>query len=152
MKLPYGEGTWFAVPLPQRGFGVGIVARTTSNGKVILCYFFGPCRSSVPTVAELDRLKPSEALWIARVGDLSLVSRDWPIIGQLTSWNRGEWPMPPFIRRDPISHKAWRVHYSDGDPLSIEYEEPEAYENTALNKDSVSGSGAVELVLGELLA
>jgi hypothetical protein len=56
------------------------------------------------------------------------------------------------IRRDPVSHKAWRVHYSDEDPLSIDYEEPEAYENTALSKDSVSGSGAVELVLGELLA
>lgn len=150
MKLPYSEGTWFAVPLRQGGFAVGVVARATAEGKVILCYFFGPSRTSVPALPDVERFGPSDAVRVLRVGDLSLLQGEWPIIGNTASWKRLEWEIPPFVRRDDLSRKAWRVQYSDADPNSIEHEEPEQYEST-LERDAVLGAGAVELVLTKLL-
>lgn len=150
MRLPYREGTWFSIPLRRGGLAVGVVARTTSKGKVILCYFFGPRRAAVPTSAELERLKPTDAVRVVLVGDLSLIRGTWPIIGQTTSWKRLDWPMPEFVRRNPLSHKAWRVYRSDTDPSFIEKEEPEAYESP-LESDALYGAGAAELLLTNLL-
>ena len=150
MKLPYREGTWFGVPLRQGGFAVGVVARTTNQGKIILCYFFGPRRIAVPAFAEVEGLKPSDAIRVVRVGDLSLIRGEWPIIGQVGKWKRLEWPMPSFIRRDALSCKAWRVQYSDTDPNSIDHQEPTQYESE-LETDSVFGASAAELVLTKIL-
>src|SRR3989442_15412111 len=112
MKLPFREGTWFAVPLRRGGFAIGVVARATSIGKVILCYFFGPPRTTLPKIAEVEDLRAGNAIRAWRVGDLSLAKGDWPIIGRSECWNRSEWPTPIFIRRDPLRPKAWRVIYS----------------------------------------
>ena len=150
MKLPYREGTWFGVPLRQGGFAVGLVARATAKGKVILCYFFGSRHTTVPALPEVERLKPSDAIRIIRVGDLGLIRGEWPIIGQANSWERSHWPMPPFARLDPLSRKAWRVYHSDSDPNLIDREEPEQYEST-LEDDGLFGAGAAELVLTKLL-
>lgn len=150
MKVPYSEGTLFAVPLRQGGFAVGVVARASIKGKVILSYFFGPHRTSVPSLAEVEKLKPSEAVRVLQVGDLSLLNGTWPIIGRGASWERSEWPMPVFVRKDPLSRKAWRVHYSDKDPNRIELEEPEPYES-ALECDALFGAGAAEVELTRLL-
>jgi hypothetical protein len=151
MKLPYREGTWFAVPLRQGGFAVGLVARATAKGKVVLCYFFGPRHRAVPLLGELGPLKPSDAIRVVRVGDLSLIRGEWPIIGQTALWKRSDWPMPPFVRRSELSGKAWRVHHSDTDPNLIDREEPEPYDST-LETDALFGAGAAELVLTKLLA
>ncbi|MCC6677040.1 MAG: immunity 26/phosphotriesterase HocA family protein [Phycisphaerales bacterium] len=150
MKLSYREGTWFAVPLRQGGFAVGVVARATTEGEVILCYFFGPRRTAVPALDEVERLNPNDAIQVVRVGDLSLIRGEWPIIGKTALWQRSDWPMPSFVRRDDLSRKAWRVQYSDVNPNSIDHEEREQYEST-LNCDAVLGSGAAELVLTKLL-
>lgn len=150
MKLPYREGTWFCVPLQQGGFAVGLVARATAKGKVILCYFFGPLRTAVPVLAEVEQLKPSDAMRVFRVGDLGLIRGEWPIIGQITSWKRSDWPMPPFVRRDPLSRKAWRVYHSDTDPNLIDREESEPYEST-LEVEGLSGSAAAEIKLTKAL-
>ena len=150
MKLPYCEGTWFAVPLRHGGFAVGVVARATIKGKVILCYFYGQRRAVVPALGEVERLKPNDAIRVIRVGDLGLICGEWPIIGQAASWKRSDWPMPVFVRRSPLSRKAWRVYHSDSDPNLIDREEPEPYEST-LEDDGVFGAGAAELVLTKAL-
>ncbi len=151
MKLPYREGTWFAVPLRTGGYAVGLVSRATINGKVIFCYFFGPRRTSVPTLSDVENFKAISAVKLARVGDLALIRREWPIVGHSTLWKRSDWPMPPFVRRSELSGKAWRVHHSNSDPTAIDREEPEPYEST-LERDSVFGAGAMELVLTNLLS
>ena len=109
MKLPYKEGTLFAVPLRHGGYAIGLVTRTSPQGKILLTYFFGPARKMVPEADELQNLRPQDALRVARVGDLSLIDKTWPIIGQLQSWKREEWAMLPFARREDITKKAWRV-------------------------------------------
>jgi hypothetical protein len=151
MKRTYREGTWFAIPLRKGGFGVGVVARATTKGKVILCYFFGPRRTCIPGLSEVERLRPQNAIRTLRVGDLSLMRGTWPIIGQSESWKRSDWPMPVFIRRDQVLQKAWRVYYADTDPSSVIREEPEPCEANSLPRASLFGAGAAEIELTELL-
>ena len=150
MRINYCEGTIFAVPLRRSGFAVGVVARASSTGKVVICYFFGPRRTSIPLLSELATLNPSNSIRVLQVGDLSLVNGEWPIIGQLGPFNRCEWPMPSFVRKDELSHKAWRVQYSDKDPNKIEREDPVSFESK-LQRDALHGAGAAELVLTGLL-
>lgn len=150
-KLPYSEGTLFAVPLECGGYGVGLITRMTSRARVLLCYFFGPFRVSVPDLADLSSLHPEDAVESLMIGDLSLYRNEWPIIGKLPTWNRSEWPVPIFVRRDKLSEKAWLVYYSDEDPNAIEKEEPAPYPSAQYPTDCMYGSGAVEVVLAKLL-
>ncbi len=152
MKLPYKEGSLFAVPLRRGGYAVGLIARTSPRGKTVLAYLFGPARKMVPEADELQNLRPQDALRVARVGDLSLIDETWPIIGQLQSWKHEEWAMPPFARRDDITKKAWRVQYSDTDANQVESEQQMAYSQaTEFERDAVLGAGAAEIVITKLL-
>ena len=152
MKLPYKEGTLFAVPLRRGGYAVGVVARTSTPKGIVLTYFFGPAREEVPAEEELYNLRPQNALQVVRVGDLSLINTTWPIVGQLKAWKREEWAMPSFVRRDDIMKKAWRVQYSDTDANLLAFEEPMSYtQGTEFERDAVLGAGAAEIRLTKLL-
>jgi hypothetical protein len=149
MKLPYRDGTWFAVPLRGSGFAVGIVARFDKKGRV-LGYFFGPRRQVVPRFQEVETLKADSAILVLRFADLGLIEGEWPIIGQAQSWNRLDWPLPVFIRREPPPRlRNWLVYYSDDLELIDETLEPS--ERPDLPPDSFSYSGAVEIKLTVLL-
>src|SRR5829696_9606591 len=95
MTLPYEEGDWFAVPLRDYGYGVGIVARMDGKGGV-LGYFFEPRRIEVPVLDDLDALCAADAFLVRRFGDLSLIRREWPVIGRAPEWDRPLWPIPAF--------------------------------------------------------
>jgi hypothetical protein len=151
MKLPYREGTWFAVPLHNGCFAAGLVARATNRGRSILCYFFGPYQA-IPPLNELSSLSARDSLLAVMVGDLALMEGKWPVIGRMPSWKRGEWMMPLFIRREPISEKVWLVHRSDSDPSKVVREELLADPPPDnLRHDSLYGSGAAEKILAKLL-
>lgn len=151
MKVNYSEGTWFAVPLRNGGFGVGVVARATRAGGVILVYLFGPRRKTVPSVSEVAALHPSSAAKVWRVGDLNLINGTWPIIGEARGWQRSLWAMPRFVRADELSRRAWSVQYADDDPNRVAFEEPIPFGKSDLDRDSVLGAGAAEIVLTKLL-
>lgn len=150
MSQPYQEGSLFAIPLRDSGFAVGVVARASAAGKVILCYFFGPCRTEIPDEATIASVRPAEAVLVVRVGDLSLQNGTWPIVGRIAPWRRSEWPFPAFIRREGLSLNAWKVQYSDEDPTRVLREIPVPFD-TNLERDAVYGAGAAELVLTRLL-
>jgi hypothetical protein len=150
-KLPYKEGTWFAVPLLQGGYAIGRVARLAPEGKILLAYLFGPKHDTVATVDELDDLEPPDALKVIQISDLGLIDGSWPVIGDSPRWQREEWPMPAFIRRNELSKTAWRVNYSDDDPNTVVSEESIPYETTGLEAAGFYGSGAVEYVLSKVL-
>jgi hypothetical protein len=135
----------------DEGFAVGRVARANPKHGVILCYFFGPKHHAIPTIAQMDHLPPEKAIRVLRIGDLSLVQGEWPLIGGPNVWLRSAWKIPEFLRRDEISGKAWRVRYSDADPNVIVDEQPESPRNNTLERDCVLGAGAVEAVLSKLL-
>ncbi len=150
-KLNYSEGDWFAVPLRDGGFAVGIVARMDGRGGVV-GYFFGPRRSDVPTVEEVDELGPDEAAMVRQFGDLRLLEQQWPLIGRSPRWDRDRWPIPAFGRIEELSGRAWRVEYADDDLNRPIRETPVSQaEAEALPRDGALGAGAVELVLTSLL-
>lgn len=151
MKLPYSEGSVFAVPLRSGGFGIGVVARVAADDSGgVLGYFFGPKYGTVPTLEAVSFLSPRQALRAVRFGDPFLVNGKWPVIGSVKNWNRDAWPMPDFVRRDELTKQAWRVRYSEDNLTQALSETPEPYDS-ALERDAVFGAGAVELMLTRLL-
>lgn len=151
-RLPYNDGDWIAVPLREgRGFAVGIVARHDGRGGVI-GYFFGTRFHDEPSLDDVAELRPSDALRVMRFGDLGLVKKRWPVLGKAKEWNPEDWPIPAFGRREPTG-RAFRVIYSADDLRGPVREEPISDEECdRLPRDALSGAGAVELVLTELLA
>lgn len=151
MKVEYTSGTWFAVPLRDDGFAVGLVARATPEGPAILAYFFGPRLESIPSLVEVSELKATSAVKIARVSDLHLIDGRWPTIGQSVGFRKNEWPFPKFVRSDEITRRAWVVEYADDDPGRVVTEVPVAFGASTLDRDAAFGAGAIELALTKLL-
>ena len=146
------EGDWFAVPLRNGGWGVGVVARANPKG-VLFGYFFRPRRTSVPDVVDLGGLTTSDAELVGRFGHLGLRDGTWPLLGRLGQWDREAWPMPPFVRYEELTGRSFRVVYDDDDPDKVLREElvpPGTAEQGP--KDGLMGAGFVEKVLTSLLA
>jgi len=148
-KLPYCQGSWFAVPLEGGGFGLGVVARVAPRGGIILAYFLGPKREAIPKLAQVAELKARDAVLAIRVSDLGLIRRTWPIIGQARSWQQAEWPMPVFVRHE--GSKAWLVYYADDNPNRRVAEEPAPLQINDVGRDSLYGFGAAEVVMTKVL-
>lgn len=149
--LPYREGSWFAVPLRQGGYAVGVVARMAPRGRIVLAYLFGPKHDTVPSLADVAPLQSKDAIKRLRIGDLGLMNGEWPVLGELPDWDRQTWSMPSFVRRDDLSKRAWRSIYSDSDPSKLEQEDPVPYESSGLEESALRGYGSVELVMTKLL-
>jgi hypothetical protein len=111
-KREYEEGEWCAVPLRRGGYAVGLIARK-GRGGIILGYFFGPRRDSVPTVDELEKLTSKDATLVAMVGDLGLIQAEWPLLGKDVAWSREAWPVPRFLREDSLTSRKVLVSYSE---------------------------------------
>lgn len=150
-KLTYREGDVFALPLRDGGFSVGVVARSPKKGKVLLGYFFREKFSSVPALSNLPILLPENAIKVVKFGDLSLMTGEWPVVGHLENWDRDDWPMPKFIRRDPLGKRARLVSYADDDPNQEIAEEPCSFEATGYEADTLWGAGFAEIMLTKLL-
>jgi hypothetical protein len=152
MKLPYNEGSILLVPLVNGGgYACGVIARSTQAGKVIFGYFFGPRLASVVDLPS-EEIDPSMAIFWARFGDLGLINHKWPVVGTVRNWNRNKWPMPDFVRRDPLGKlKPRLVKYADDDPNRWLDERP-IDSDVGLQPDSLYGYAAVEIALSKLLA
>ncbi len=149
----YTEGTWFAVPIRQGGYAVGIVARTASEeDPIILAYFFGPKRDAVPTMEQVETLAPNSAIKVIPVSDMGIREGSWPIIGKSEHWDREAWAMPKFVRKDEIGKAAWLVAYADDDPNQVLSEKRIPYETSGYERDGLFGSGAAEIILGQILS
>jgi Immunity protein 26 len=147
----YQEGDWFAVPLREGGFAIGVVAR--SNPKAaLLGYFFGPRRHEAPQLEEAANLRPEDAVLVGKFGHLGLTQGKWPILGQLNGWDRTKWPMPVFVRYEELTGRTFQVFYDDDDPATLLGEkqiEPAAAEQNP--EDGLMCAGYVEIVLTERL-
>lgn len=150
--LSIQEGALFAVPLDAGGYAIGLVSRVDGKGTLV-AYFFGPRRGEVPSLEDLAAISRADAVTIRRCGDLHLIDQRWPIIGQLPGWSRDRWPIPAFVREDPLlDDVVWRLEYSDADIIrparQIRLPQNEA---GTLPADGILGGRAVELVLDQLL-
>jgi len=152
VKKNYKEGDWFAVPLKHSGFAVGLAARNTPRGHVILAYFLDKKFDSIPGLDELENFTVEDTGLVLQVGGLGLVNGEWKVIGKASNWNRSQWPMPKFVRREPITNRIWLITYSDDNPNLVLSEklinQEEAF---GLGTDSLYGYGAAEKKLSKLL-
>jgi len=151
IKLSYHEGDWFAIPLEDGGFAVGIIARSSKQGKVLFGYFFGPRVFELPQIEKLTSYSPEKALLNAKFGDYSLYHGEWPILGRLANWHRSNWPMVPFSRIEDNT-KAIKVYYSEDDPsICIKELECSIAEAKTMPVDGMLGSHIVAHRLNKLL-
>lgn len=148
----YEEGEWFAVPLRDDGYAVGVVARANPRG-ALFGYFFGPRQDELPSLADTRTLTPSEAILIGKFGHLGLKGGTWPILGRQRDWNRDTWPMPVLVRYEELTGRTFQVFYDPDDPLKVlreEQVEPGVAEQGP--KDGLMGAGFVEIRLTRMLA
>jgi hypothetical protein len=151
VKMNYREGDWFAVPLRDDGFAVGVVARANPKA-ALLGYFFGPRLSEVPTLEEVGDLRPADAVLVAKFGHLGLTGGTWPVIGRIENWDRTAWPMPVFVRYEELSGRSFKVFYDDDDPNKLIREEQVSPGKAEQGpKDGLMGAGFAEKVLTTLL-
>lgn len=150
-RLPYQEGDWFAVPLRDGGYALGLVARMDGEGRVF-GYFFGPRRDRLPTDEDTAGLTSKQALLICKFGDLGLIRGEWPIIVSTSNWDPNRWPFAQLSRIAVDDSWATLVEYDEASfqrlremPVSVE----EARQHP---EDGLSGYGAIEIRLTKLLA
>ena len=135
----YGEGDVFAVPLADDGYAIGVVARATGNG-VVVGYFFNDRLTSLPQVHQLDEMRPDDAGTVQRFGDLGLLNGRWPVLGRLSDWRRDDWPVPAFVREEPLTGRLLRVDYDDDDPSALAQEVEISKDEAAnLPQDGLAG-------------
>lgn len=146
-RVQYSEGDWFAVPLRQGGYALGLIARLNQEG-ILLGYFFGPRHDELPDIKDIRQLRAEDAVLVGRFGHLGLKQGKWPILGRADEWHRKEWPMPIFVRYEELTGRSFKVVYADDDPNEILREEQAAPGVAEQGpKDGLMGSGFVEKVL-----
>lgn len=154
--VKYEEGQWFAIPLRDYGYALGIIVRGNYETQGGLGYFFGPRYKTVPDESGVENLGPHDAILIARFGDLGIIQGRWPLIKSSRSFIRGEWPVPKFHRVDALDYsKAWLVEYSQdfsGHDQPTRETRCLSSEVKGLPYDSLSGYGAIEIKLTHLLS
>lgn len=154
MKQRYEEGDVFCFPIPCGRFALGVVARKAKGSPILLGYFFGRCLPACPVQADVATLTASDAIKIARFGDLGLRNGEWRVVGHIDDWDRELWPFPKFIRRDLLSNYAALVTYSDDDPSRITDEQRCLADDSAVHRyppNLMHGYGAIEIQVGALL-
>jgi hypothetical protein len=77
-ELP--EDDWFAAPLSDEGYGVGLIPRMQPC--VLLGYFFGPRLAALPAMDHLRDLVPAGAVMVRLFGHLDIRQGRWPILGR----------------------------------------------------------------------
>lgn len=148
----YQEGDWFAVPLPGGGYGLGLVVRASPTG-VLVGYFFGPRLLELPRIEDVDGLTPGQAALVRKFGDLGLRQGKWPIIGRSGRWERSDWPMPAFVRREEFTGRVFKVYYDERDPNRFVGEEEVSPEHASdMNPDGLMGAGFAERLLARTLS
>jgi hypothetical protein len=151
-KVSYREGDWFAVPLRDGGFAVGVIARANPGG-VLLGYFFGPPRPEIPELQDVACLRPGDAVLVRKFGHLGIVQGKWPLLGRMDGWGRRDWPTPVFVRYEQLTGRSFRVFYDDDDPNRVLREEKIAPgEEEQGPKDGLMGAGFAEAALTQILA
>jgi hypothetical protein len=150
-RVKYGEGDWFAVPLREGGYAVGVVARANPKA-ALLGYFFGPLCAEIPSLDDAADLKAGDAVLIGKFGHLGITQGKWPILGRLEDWDRAAWPMPVLVRYEELTGRSFKVFYDDDDPNMLVREEQVAPGSEEQGpSDGLMGAGYVEIVLTSLL-
>ncbi len=151
--VKYKEGQWFAVPLRDSGYALGIIVRGSYKTKGGLGYFFGRRFQKLPNEEDTCSLYPNDVILIAWFGDLGIIRGKWPLVMTTKDFRREDWSIPLF-RRDATPDKGWLIEY-DQDAMGfdgiIQETLHDATDLEGLPADGTYGASAVEEVLTKLL-
>ena len=112
IKFPYKEGDWFMLPLEDKGFAIGIIARENKGGR-ILSYFFAPRIYKKPSKKYLNLLMTDSAIAIEMHGCQGFImDKTWKIIGNKENFQRKDWPIPQYVRAD-LGGEFYFVTYNE---------------------------------------
>ena len=154
--IKYDEGQWFAVPLKDGGYALGIIVRGSYKTKGGLGYFFGPRYPDIPDDTATWAKQTSDAILITWFGDLGIIEGRWPLIPSTRPFRREEWPVPKFARIDAVDPSIGRLVEYDQETSGLESPIREtvrpAQDLVGLPRDVDAGAGAVEIKLTKLLA
>lgn len=142
------EGSVFLVPLRDKGYAVGILARASGEGHCF-GYFFGP-RINDPAEVQVDEVAPEDAILVGKFGDLDLLRGKWKVVTALKNWDRQRWTIPPLARVDEVGGKAWLSTYDDNFDC-VEEREIQPSMVAEFPYDRMMGSGSVEIRLTKIL-
>lgn len=146
-------GSIFLVPLRDKGFAAGVLARANGRGQAF-GYFFGPRIQSLDAI-EPNSLRPDGAILVGKFGDLELFRGrgrgNWPIGPVVPGWRPSDWPMGPMARTDEEAGRAWVSTYDDEFKCIGEIEVPPA-EAARYPYDQLMGAGSVEIRLTRAIA
>jgi hypothetical protein len=72
----------------------------------------------MPSLAESEGYSTRDAVYVGRFYDDALISGRWPTIRSSSTWERNDWPMPEFHRRDSQSFagQSFALQYSEDKP------------------------------------
>jgi hypothetical protein len=130
------EGAVYALPAFSSKRWFVLVARFANSG--ILGFF---ASRSTPEAFRSPKL-------IRIVGDLGIRNGEWIHVGDIPNWQRSDWPMPKFLRKnffDPKPGVGQIVEYNDRLEEVAVSKLTEVFE--PLPDDGVSGHKAIEVHL-----
>lgn len=155
VKLKYSEGDWFAVPLTNTQFAVGLVARADRHMHEILGYFFGDVFAAVPVLSKEPAYSPADAVLVGWVGERGIVYGTWPFVLKGCGIDKQTWRVPVFAQRDVVHPDmgTW-LRYDNVQPSSMNPVEGQYVpwsEIAHFPKDGLYGHIALELRLSQIL-
>lgn len=110
-KKRYEVGDWFAVPIFGHGYIVGRV--TCAHSLMMIGYYFGPLRESVPSLDEVRALRPKDAFTYYICGDNGLrEDGNCVVLGGHEDFDPRKWPNPEFAFTDHRD-RVWAIHHDE---------------------------------------
>ena len=113
---------------------------------MVLGYFHKKTYATPPQLSEIDFA--IESFIPMRFGDPYLLNKKWPVFGQVWPWDRLAWPMPEFVRIDPIRNVSRIVIYDESDPLKEVTSKPCTSDPSKYPRAVSYDAKAVEIYLG----
>lgn len=145
----YSEGSLIAIPLRDKGYGLGLIARKQEN--IALGYFFKYKSEKIPKEIDPSIISKKNSILIRKFGSLGIDNGSWKIIGQLKEWAKNDWGIPKFKMIDPLTEEAICIEYNDH--LQEVTRSKISKENSkSLYDSSTAGYGAIEIILTKLLS
>lgn len=150
-KKIYTEGSFFAIPLRDTTFAVGLIIRI--NDSSVLGHFLNKKFIEIPDPHQISKLFLSlENIALTRIfGSRGLDKRRWPVFGKMDQWKREVWNVPVFGKKDALADYYFKIHYDDNLKFIKQELVSDADKIKNLPKEGSAGYGFIEEVLSDIL-
>lgn len=143
----YAEGDIYIINISETVKVIGVIARERQGA--VLGYFFK--NRDFAQVSDLGGLLlPVDACFVRRFGDLSMIQKQWPIVGKVYPWIREEWSPPVFCDAVDGDASLKKLTIIDDDDPSIITDIRYTSDDIAGWGAGFSGSGALLVHLARI--